>query len=210
MSIPIGGYIKRLIKYSHEYQYTKINSDEVNMPKYIFGIYKWVFIGIGMYFLIFSKNIKPDILNSLITSFSILIGLLANLLMTIYNMLPKLTEAPTYTNTELELFKKDARFFKQIGYLTTYAILLGIICIILSILNQCPDSEVLPLIELFKSNWSFNIDDIQATIGIVMYGVIKALLVYFILDLLYIVLFSVSSFIDYMHGEIKDIEKEKE
>lgn len=206
MSIPIGGYIKRLIKYSHEYQYTKISSGEVNMPKYIFGIYKWVFIGVGMYFLIFSKNIKPDILNSLITSFSILIGLLANLLMTIYNMLPKLSDTPTYTNTELELFKKDARFFKQIGYLTTYAILLGIICIILSILNQCPDSEVLPLIELFKSNWSFNIDDIQATIGIVMYGVIKALLVYFILDLLYIVLFSVSSFIDYMHGEIKDIK----
>lgn len=71
-------------------------------------------------------------------------------------------------------------------------------------------STTLPAFDLLKTEWSFKLEDIISTIRIIAFGLTKALLVYFVLDLLYIVLFSVSSFIDYIQGEITDIEKKKE
>lgn len=116
----------------------------------------------------------------------------------------------SYSADYRRIFKKKANFFKQFGYLTTYAILLSIVCIILSILNQCSTTEMLPIVELVKCEWSFTPQDILATSRIIFYGLIKASLVYFVLDLLYIVLFTVCSFIDYLNGEIKDIEESSE
>ena len=164
----------------------------------------------SVYFLLYTSSFKSDILNSLITAFSILVGLLANLLMTVYTMTQKLKEEPQKTVMQKDIFKKKANFFKQFGYLTTYAILLSIVCIILSILNQCSTTEMLPIVELVKCEWSFTPQDILATSRIIFYGLIKASLVYFVLDLLYIVLFTVCSFIDYLNGEIKDIEESSE
>lgn len=123
---------------------------------------------------------------------------------------PKIKRGTSKTVMQKDIFKKKANFFKQFGYLTTYAILLSIVCIILSILNQCSTTEMLPIVELVKCEWSFTPQDILATSRIIFYGLIKASLVYFVLDLLYIVLFTVCSFIDYLNGEIKDIEESSE
>ena len=210
ISIPIKEYIHNLIKESHRYQYTNISTGRISLPKYWFGLLKWIFIGISVYFLLYTSSFKSDILNSLITAFSILVGLLVNLLMTVYTMTQKLKEEPQKTVMQKDIFKKKANFFKQFGYLTTYAILLSIVCIILSILNQCSTTEMLPIVELVKCEWSFTPQDILATSRIIFYGLIKASLVYFVLDLLYIVLFTVCSFIDYLNGEIKDIEESSE
>ncbi|RHO67719.1 hypothetical protein DW083_17235 [Parabacteroides sp. AF48-14] len=122
----------------------------------------------------------------------------------------KLSEEPQYTDIQKAIFKKKVNFFKQFGYLTTYAILLSIICIILSILNQYPTSDVTSIFELFKYEWSFKPQDVLTTSCTIFYGLTKVLLVYFVLDSLYIVLFSVCSFIDYLNGEIKDIEESSE
>lgn len=94
ISIPIKEYIHNLIKESHRYQYTNISTGRISLPKYWFGLLKWIFIGISVYFLLYTSSFKSDILNSLITAFSILVGLLANLLMTVYTMTQKLKEEP--------------------------------------------------------------------------------------------------------------------
>lgn len=206
-AIPFIGYLKRLINQSHKYQYTKISTGDVCKPKFIFGLYKWIFIGIALSFSLFVGNLKSDILNSLITAFSILVGLLANLLMTVYNMAQTLSAEPQETLLQKKIFLKKTRFFKQFGYLTTYAILLSMICIILSILNQCPTSAISTVSELFYYKYSFETQDILSAFDVLAFGGAKALLVYFVLDSLYIVLFAVSSFIDYLNGEITDMEE---
>ena len=57
--------------------------------------------------------------------------------------------------------------------------------------------------------FSFRICDILFVVLIWGYSLVKATLVYFALDLLYIVIFSISSFVDYLNGEISRMKENK-
>ena len=139
-TIPFIEYIKELIKQAHRYQNTKISTGECFMPKYKFGIYKWCFIVTSLLFFVFSGNYDPNILNTFITALSILVGLLANLLMTVYNMFLKLDGEIVDNMYKQRILEKKATFLQQFGYLNAYAILLSVFCIILChhhLLCQC-------------------------------------------------------------------------
>lgn len=121
-TIPFIEYIKELIKQAHRYQNTKISTGECFMPKYKFGIYKWCFIVTSLLFFVFSGNYDPNILNTFITALSILVGLLANLLMTVYNMFLKLDGEIVDNMYKQRILEKKATFLQQFGYLNAYAI----------------------------------------------------------------------------------------
>lgn len=208
-TIPFIEYIKKLIKQAHRYQNTKISTGECFMPKYKFGVYKWVFLIISLLFYIFSRDFNSNILNTFITALSILVGLLANLLMTVYNMFLKLDGEITDTIYKKRVIIKKATFFQQFGYLNAYAILLSVICIILCIIVQLPNFPSISVFDLLQYEFSFRICDILFVVLIWGYSLVKATLVYFALDLLYIVIFSISSFVDYLNGEISRMKENK-
>lgn len=200
-------YIKELIKQAHRYQNTKISTGECFMPKYKFGIYKWCFIVTSLLFFVFSGNYDPNILNTFITALSILVGLLANLLMTVYNMFLKLDGEIVDNMYKQRILEKKATFLQQFGYLNAYAILLSVLCIILCIMIQLPSSPSVSVLDLFQYDFSFELDSILFTVFVWGYSVVKSMLVYFVLDLLYIVIYSISSFVDYLNEEISRIKE---
>ena len=191
-TIPFIEYIKELIKQAHRYQNTKISTGECFMPKYKFGIYKWCFIVTSLLFFVFSGNYDPNILNTFITALSILVGLLANLLMTVYNMFLKLDGEIVDNMYKQRILEKKATFLQQFGYLNAYAILLSVLCIILCIMIQLPSSPSVSVLDLFQYDFSFELDSILFTVFVWGYSVVKSMLVYFVLDLLYIVIYSIS------------------
>ena len=206
-TIPFIEYIKELIKQAHRYQNTKISTGECFMPKYKFGIYKWCFIVTSLLFFVFSGNYDPNILNTFITALSILVGLLANLLMTVYNMFLKLDGEIVDNMYKQRILEKKATFLQQFGYLNAYAILLSVLCIILCIMIQLPSSPSVSVLDLFSYGFSFVLDSILFTVFVWGYSVVKSMLVYFVLDLLYIVIYSISSFVDYLNEEISRIKE---
>ena len=206
-TIPFIEYIKELIKQTHRYQNTKISTGECFMPKYKFGIYKWCFIVTSLLFFVFSGNYDPNILNTFITALSILVGLLANLLMTVYNMFLKLDGEIVDNMYKQRILEKKATFLQQFGYLNAYAILLSVLCIILCIMIQLPSSPSVSVLDLFQYDFSFELDSILFTVFVWGYSVVKSMLVYFVLDLLYIVIYSISSFVDYLNEEISRIKE---
>lgn len=208
-TIPFIEYVKELIKQAHRYQNTKISTGECVMPKYKFGAYKWCFIIISISFFILSGNFNSNILNTFITSFSILVGLLANLLMTVYNMYLKLDGEEIDNQYKRRIFEKKATFLQQFGYLNAYAILLSVLCIALCIGIQLPTlpSVSVSVFDLFKYDFSFELHNALFAIFIWGYSLMKATLVYFVLDLLYIVIYSISSFMDYLNEEISIIKE---
>lgn len=206
-TIPFIEYIKELIKQAHRYQNTKISTGECFMPKYKFGIYKWCFIVTSLLFFVFSGNYDPNILNTFITALSILVGLLANLLMTVYNMFLKLDGEIVDNMYKQRILEKKATFLQQFGYLNAYAILLSVLCIILCIMIQLPSSPSVSVLDLFQYDFSFELDSILFTVFVWGYSVVKSMLVYFVLDLLYIVIYSISSFFDYLNEEISRIKE---
>lgn len=206
-TIPFIEYIKELIKQAHRYQNTKISTGECFMPKYKFGIYKWCFIVTSLLFFVFSGNYDPNILNTFITALSILVGLLANLLMTVYNMFLKLDGEIVDNMYKQRILEKKATFLQQFGYLNAYAILLSVFCIILCIMIQLPLSPSVSVLDLFLYDFSFELDSILFTVFVWGYSVVKSMLVYFVLDLLYIVIYSISSFVDYLNEEISRIKE---
>ncbi|GAA6356141.1 hypothetical protein [Parabacteroides distasonis] len=206
-TIPFIEYIKELIKQAHRYQNTKISTGECFMPKYKFGIYKWCFIVTSLLFFVFSGNYDPNILNTFITALSILVGLLANLLMTVYNMFLKLDGEIVDNMYKQRILEKKATFLQQFGYLNAYAILLSVLCIILCIMIQLPSSPSVSVLDLFQYDFSFELDSILFTVFVWGYSVVKSMLVYFVLDLLYIVIYSISSFVDYLNEEISRIKE---
>lgn len=208
-TIPFIEYVKELIKQAHRYQNTRISTGECFMPRYKFGAYKWCFIIISVSFFLLSDNFKPDILNTFITAFSILVGLLANLLMTVYNMCLKLDSEEVDNQYKRRIVQKKATFLQQFGYLNAYAILLSVLCIALCIGIQLPTLPSVSILNLFKYDFSFELHDVLFATFIWGYSLLKATLVYFVLDLLYIVIYSISSFIDYLNEEIMRV-KEKE
>lgn len=177
------------------------------MPKYKFGIYKWCFIVTSLLFFVFSGNYDPNILNTFITALSILVGLLANLLMTVYNMFLKLDGEIVDNMYKQRILEKKATFLQQFGYLNAYAILLSVLCIILCIMIQLPSSPSVSVLDLFQYDFSFELDSILFTVFVWGYSVVKSMLVYFVLDLLYIVIYSISSFVDYLNEEISRIKE---
>ena len=206
-TIPFIEYIKELIKQAHRYQNTKISTGECFMPKYKFGIYKWCFIVTSLLFFVFSGNYDPNILNTFITALSILVGLLANLLMTVYNMFLKLDGEIVDNMYKQRILEKKATFLHQFVYLNAYAILLSLFCIILCIMIQLPSSPSVSVLDLFLYDFSFELDSILFTVFVWGYSVVKSMLVYFVLDLLYIVIYSISSFVDYLNEEISRIKE---
>lgn len=205
-TIPFIEYVKELIQQAHRYQYTKISTGECHMPKYTFGIYKWCFLVVSFLFFIFSKKFDPNILNTFITALSILVGLLANLLMMVYNMLLKLDGEITDNMIKKRIFFKKATFFQQFSYLNAYAILLSVVCIIFCIIIQLPSLPSISILDLFQYDISFELNNVLIAIEIWGYSIVKSLLVYFVLDLLYIVIYSISSFVDYLNEEISRIK----
>lgn len=206
-TIPFVAYVRELIKQAHRYQNTKISTGECFMPKYKFGAYKWCFLAISFLFFVFSGNFNPDILNTFITAFSILVGLLANLLMTVYNMYLKLDSEVVDNRYKQKVLEKKATFLQQFGYLNAYAILLSVLCIALCIVIQLPTLPSISLFDLFEYDFSFKFFDILFVTIIWGIAIVKAALVYFVLDLLYIVIYSISSFIDYLNEEISRVKE---
>lgn len=125
--------------------------------------------------------------------------------MTLYSVSQKKKEEKAYTDLQRIYKERDLRFLKQFGYLVSYAIFLSVIGIILAILNQLLDIERdLPNAYdlLTKYRFSTSIEDITFASKIFGFCFIKGVLSYVLLDLFHIVLYAVSSFIDYLNREI--------
>lgn len=204
-SLSFSTYLISLIKNAHKQQYTNIVTGAITKPKFIIGGYKWIFVGGGLFTLLTNVDINKDILTTLITSLSILIGLLANFLIASYAQSDKLSAENIYSDTEISLFNKKVRFFKQFNTLNAYAILLSIVTLLLCLINLFwPENEINLLDNFFKCRFSLEIEDIIQTGINSIILLSKGTLVYFILDLLYIVIYSVSSFSNYYKGEMDD------
>lgn len=63
---------------------------------------------------VFSGNYDPNILNTFITALSILVGLLANLLMTVYNMFLKLDGEIVDNMYKQRILERRQHFFNSL------------------------------------------------------------------------------------------------
>lgn len=200
---PVWGYIVNLCKEVHKCRYNDTVTGKKNMLECV--VTNGIFVLLSGLVFLFVPYIESDVLNSLITAFSILVGLLANLLMTLYSVSQKKKDEKTDTDLQRLYKERDLRFFKQFGYLVSYAIFLSVIGIILAILNQLPDPEnELPTAYDLLATYSFStsIEDITFASKIFGFCFIKGVFSYVLLDLFHIVLYAVSSFIDYLNREI--------
>lgn len=202
-------YLSDLIRAGHKWQVTDINNNTSKNPLY-FSLIQFFGLAIGILLALFKPGILTGSLSEyLIAGLTIIIGLFSSYNLFIFDRYNTLkAEYLGYIQSKRPSketkfsFKQRVNLFHQLTILSSYSILLSLICILLISINTGFETVQNPLI--LKLNFSFS-EFLLDNVDWILLSTLRGALFYFLFDIVYIVTYMVSVSTKYM-----TIEYEKE
>jgi len=198
-------YLGELVKDGHKWQHINVKGE--NVPPIFLGFSKIqlfvIFISIlCSYFL--SNGFNKDFIGYVMASLSVFIGLFLSLILTMFDKFKQVDFAPNNPSySDIQYLKKTKNFFKQFTALTSYSIIISILCIILLGFSLAGEffNTVTTKISFISSFEEMKKENILLCCVYSINYLYRAVVIYFLLDFLLLVLFAISSSYKYISIE---------
>ncbi len=182
-------YLFRLIKDGHEWQYKNLNG-KGDKPRFYFSFLQFVAIFISILFVIkeptgLSSNATDYILGCM----SIMVALFLSLILVVFDKSKQLVTEKDSSVTKLHSWN----FFYQFNALTSYAILLSVLVIILIVIELIFNIEYDLSIYHFLPYSQWNRESIVTFVECIAIVLMRICIVYFLIDFFIICLYAVCS-----------------
>ena len=202
-------YLNKLINEAHEWQNTDINGNLIPCRWFFLPI-QWIFIFLSILItiLIITEGLNKDFIGYIIAALSIFIGLFVSIILSLNDRFyPLLIESLNRKLTDKEKINliRKKNYIKQFTSLTTYSILLAILCIILLSLSLVIGSFRIH-ISLNTLTESFEIHKYYIFCKYLLIIVYRIIVLYFLFDFILITVYAITSMYNYIIVEYDKIE----
>ena len=209
--------LKSLVSDAHLFQYAEVNSTtsniEKNKPRYYFTKIQWGILIISVMVSIATVNgFGKDFAGYVVSALSLFAGLFFSFILMLIDKFQKIDFSPYKKDVNAQLMPIGVRlknYYKKATTLSFYIIVLALLCILLlsASLLSIPFHEICQLVEKIISA---SYIDVWKTIWEISSFIVKSIYrgvsIYFLLDFLWITLYLLSSFFDYVGSEYDEVK----
>ena len=209
--------LKSLVSDAHLFQYAEVNSTtsniEKNKPRYYFTKIQWGILIISVMVSIATVNgFGKDFAGYVVSALSLFAGLFFSFILMLIDKFQKIDFSPYKKDVNAQLMPIGVRlknYYKKATTLSFYIIVLALLCILLlsASLLSIPFHEICQLVEKIISA---SYIDVWKTIWEISSFIVKSIYrgvsIYFLLDFLWITLYLLSSFFDYVGSEYDKVK----
>ena len=209
--------LKSLVSDAHLFQYAEVNSTtsniEKNKPRYYFTKIQWGILMISVVVSITTVNgFGKDFAGYVVSALSLFAGLFFSFILMLIDKFQKIDFSPYKKDVNAQLMPIGVRlknYYKKATTLSFYIIVLALLCILLlsASLLSIPFHEICQLVEKIISA---SYIDVWKTIWEISSFIVKSIYrgvsIYFLLDFLWITLYLLSSFFDYVGSEYDEVK----
>ena len=209
--------LKSLVSDAHLFQYAEVNSTtpniEKNKPRYYFTKIQWGILMISVVVSITTVDgFGKDFAGYVVSALSLFAGLFFSFILMLIDKFQKIDFSPYKKDVNAQLMPIGVRlknYYKKATTLSFYIIVLALLCILLlsASLLSIPFHEICQLVEKIIST---SYIDVWKTIWEISSFIVKStyrgVSIYFLLDFLWITLYLLSSFFDYVGSEYDKVK----
>lgn len=209
--------LKRLVYDAHIFQYAEVNSSissiEKNKPRYYFTKIQWGILIISVMIAITTRNgFGKEFAGYVVSALSLFAGLFFSFILMLIDKFQKIDFSPYKKDANAQLMPIGIRlknYYKKATTLSFYIIVLALLCILLlsASLIEVPFHEIY---QFLTRCIPINCIDIWETLwriaSFIMKSIYRGVSVYFLLDFLWITLYLLSSFFDYVGSEYDKVK----
>lgn len=209
--------LKRLVYDAHIFQYAEVNSStssiEKNKPRYYFTKIQWGLLIISIVIAITTRNgFGKEFAGYVVSALSLFAGLFFSFILMLIDKFQKIDFSPYKKETNAQLMPIGIRlknYYKKATTLSFYIIVLALLCILLlsASLIEVPFNEIyqflakcIPIsyIDIWETLWRIA--------SFIVKSIYRGVSIYFLLDFLWITLYLLSSFFDYVGSEYDKVK----
>lgn len=209
--------LKSLVSDAHLFQYAEVNSTtsniEKNKPRYYFTKIQWGILMISVVVSITTVDgFGKDFAGYVVSALSLFAGLFFSFILMLIDKFQKINFSPYKKDVNAQLMPIGVRlknYYKKATTLSFYIIVLALLCILLlsASLLSIPFHEICQFVEKIISA---SYIDVWKTIWEISSFIVKSIYrgvsIYFLLDFLWITLYLLSSFFDYVGSEYDKVK----
>lgn len=209
--------LKSLVSDAHLFQYAEVNSTtsniEKNKPRYYFTKIQWGILMISVVVSITTVDgFGKDFAGYVVSALSLFAGQFFSFILMLIDKFQKIDFSPYKKDVNAQLMPIGVRlknYYKKATTLSFYIIVLALLCILLlsASLLSIPFHEICQLVEKIISA---SYIDVWKTIWEISSFIVKSIYrgvsIYFLLDFLWITLYLLSSFFDYVGSEYDKVK----
>ena len=209
--------LKSLVSDAHLFQYAEVNSTtsniEKNKPRYYFTKIQWGILMISVVVSITTVDgFGKDFAGYVVSALSLFAGLFFSFILMLIDKFQKIDFSPYKKDVNAQLMPIGVRlknYYKKATTLSFYIIVLALLCILLlsASLLSIPFHEICQFVEKIVSA---SYIDVWKTIWEISSFIVKSIYrgvsIYFLLDFLWITLYLLSSFFDYVGSEYDEVK----
>ena len=209
--------LNSLVSDAHLFQYAEVNSTtsniEKNKPRYYFTKIQWGILMISVVVSITTVDgFGKDFAGYVVSALSLFAGLFFSFILMLIDKFQKIDFSPYKKDVNAQLMPIGVRlknYYKKATTLSFYIIVLALLCILLlsASLLSIPFHEICQLVEKIISA---SYIDVWKTIWEISSFIVKSIYrgvsIYFLLDFLWITLYLLSSFFDYVGSEYDKVK----
>lgn len=209
--------LKSLVSDAHLFQYAEVNSTtsniEKNKPRYYFTKIQWGILMISVVVSITTVDgFGKDFAGYVVSALSLFAGLFFSFILMLIDKFQKIDFSPYKKDVNAQLMPIGVRlknYYKKATTLSFYIIVLALLCILLlsASLLSIPFHEICQLVEkiisasyidVWKTIWEIS--------SFIVKSIYRGISIYFLLDFLWITLYLLSSFFDYVGSEYDKVK----
>lgn len=209
--------LKSFVSDAHLFQYAEVNSTtsniEKNKPRYYFTKIQWGILMISVVVSITTVDgFGKDFAGYVVSALSLFAGLFFSFILMLIDKFQKIDFSPYKKDVNAQLMPIGVRlknYYKKATTLSFYIIVLALLCILLlsASLLSIPFHEICQFVEKIISA---SYIDVWKTIWEISSFIVKSIYrgvsIYFLLDFLWITLYLLSSFFDYVGSEYDEVK----
>lgn len=209
--------LKSLVSDAHLFQYAEVNSTtsniEKNKPRYYFTKIQWGILMISVVVSITTVDgFGKDFAGYVVSALSLFAGLFFSFILMLIDKFQKIDFSPYKKDVNAQLMPIGVRlknYYKKATTLSFYIIVLALLYILLlsASLLSIPFHEICQFVEKIISA---SYIDVWKTIWEISSFIVKSIYrgvsIYFLLDFLWITLYLLSSFFDYVGSEYDEVK----
>ena len=209
--------LKSLVSDAHLFQYAEVNSTtsniEKNKPRYYFTKIQWGILMISVVVSITTVDgFGKDFAGYVVSALSLFAGLFFSFILMLIDKFQKIDFSPYKKDVNAQLMPIGVRlknYYKKATTLSFYIIVLALLCILLlsESLLSIPFHEICQFVEKIISASYIDVWKIIWEISsFIVKSIYRGVSIYFLLDFLWITLYLLSSFFDYIGSEYDEVK----
>lgn len=209
--------LKSLVSDAHLFQYAEVNSTtsniEKNKPRYYFTKIQWGILMISVVVSITTVDgFGKDFAGYVVSALSLFAGLFFSFILMLIDKFQKIDFSPYKKDVNAQLMPIGVRlknYYKKATTLSFYIIVLALLCILLlsASLLSIPFHEICQFVEKIISASYIDVWKIIWEISsFIVKSIYRGVSIYFLLDFLWITLYLLSSFFDYIGSEYDEVK----